>query len=430
MKHDSNWLHTEITSWLSDGLINEQQATTLHTRYPIVKTTNWAQSILTAIGAIIFGLGVILFFAYNWSEMSKLVKLALVFTALAMTHGAGLLLTTSKSKQQTLIEGLHVLGTMMFGAGIFLTAQIYHIDEHYPTAFLVWGLAALALGWILPSTIQGLLAVILLTTWGLAEIFSFDLVHWPSALLVAAGLVSLAWVQRSRVLLALSLPASFVLLMANLEQIEPSVILPLVFCCSVLLIALAESTSHTGFPGSQSLLTGFGALAYGLQLFLLTTAETRFLLNYAVDSHVALLLVRAALILAALGCLVMLRRQWLVNGNRYQALHLLLILITVGVMAALFLGIYPYSQLVLMLVSSALFVLHGVILIVEGTDTVRWRLVVPGCLMLSVIIFLRFTDMFDSLLMRALAFVLLGGGLFLIGHFYSRSKHRQEMAHA
>ena len=40
-----------------------------------------------------------------------------------------------------------MLGTLFFGAGIWLVAQIYHIDEHFPNGFLIWGLGALALAW-------------------------------------------------------------------------------------------------------------------------------------------------------------------------------------------------------------------------------------------------------------------------------------------
>ena len=140
---------SEVKTWVTDGLIDERQADLIRGRYPIAGSTGWGQALITAIGAMIFGLGIILFFAYNWSEMSKFTKLALVFGALGLAHFAGILLRFSKSGRYASIEGLHVLGTMLFGAAIFLIAQIYHIDEHYPTAFLVWGLAAMALGWVL-----------------------------------------------------------------------------------------------------------------------------------------------------------------------------------------------------------------------------------------------------------------------------------------
>ena len=220
MKHDVSWLLSEIALWASEGLINEAQASALRARYPEVKSTSWGQTLVTAIGAMIFGFGIILFFAYNWSEMSKTTKLALVFGALALSHLTALFVAWRRPDHYALIEGFHMLGTMLFGAGIFLIAQIYHIDEHYPNAFLVWGLAALALGWILPSTIQGGLAVILLTGWGLAETLAFNSIHISGVLLVAAGCLSLAWVQRSMALLALALPASLVLLMANVVHVE------------------------------------------------------------------------------------------------------------------------------------------------------------------------------------------------------------------
>ena len=87
----------------------------------------------------------ILFFAYNWAAIPKFLKLALVFAALVTSHGAALWVTRRNPANHSLVEGLHILGTMMFGAGIWLIAQIYHIDEHYPNAFLVWGLGALGL---------------------------------------------------------------------------------------------------------------------------------------------------------------------------------------------------------------------------------------------------------------------------------------------
>ncbi len=39
---------------------------------------------------------------------------------------------------------------MFYGAGIWLVAQIYNIDEHYPNGFLFWALGALAMAWAMP----------------------------------------------------------------------------------------------------------------------------------------------------------------------------------------------------------------------------------------------------------------------------------------
>ena len=141
------WLHNEIAAWLADELIDPRQAEQLRVRYPLSGGITWSRLIFSIIGAVIFGLGVILFFAYNWAEMPKYLKLGVVFGSLVLAHGLGFRFTTPDKDNRSLGEGLHVLGTMLFGAGIWLVAQIYHIDEHYPNAFLVWGTGALALAW-------------------------------------------------------------------------------------------------------------------------------------------------------------------------------------------------------------------------------------------------------------------------------------------
>ncbi len=169
------WLRGEIEAWREDGLIDQSLAATLLERYPLSSAERgWGRLVFSAIGAILIGLGVILFFAYNWEELPKAAKLFLVASGLLASHGAGLWLARSGKHPRSLSEGMHVIGTMMFGAGIWLVAQIYHIDEHYPNAVLVWSLGALALAWALPSLTQGLLAVVLICIWSLLEIFDFQ----------------------------------------------------------------------------------------------------------------------------------------------------------------------------------------------------------------------------------------------------------------
>jgi hypothetical protein len=91
--------------------------------------------------------------------------------------------------------------------GIWLVAQFYHIDEHFPNGFLLLGLGALAMVWAMPSIAQGLLAVTVLCIWGCSEGWGFDVAsHWAPVLVLAAGGV-LAWRMRSLVLLAATLVA-------------------------------------------------------------------------------------------------------------------------------------------------------------------------------------------------------------------------------
>ena len=101
--------------------------------------------------AVVAGLGVILLFAYNWHAIPKFGKLGLVFGALVAAHAAGLWLFQRADWRKQLGEALSLLGTMLFGAGIWLVAQMYHIDEHYPNGFLLWAAGAVALAWTMPN---------------------------------------------------------------------------------------------------------------------------------------------------------------------------------------------------------------------------------------------------------------------------------------
>jgi uncharacterized membrane protein len=201
MKKNIKWLLAEIDRWVDQGVIEPAQAAALKSRYPApVEAVAWSRIIFFCLGAALFGLGVVLLFAYNWQELHKFAKLGIIFAALIGAHGAGGWLGRSAGRYRTAGEGFHLLGTMLFGAGIWLVAQIYHIEEHYPNGFLIWGLGALALAWALPSMAQGILAALLLVLWNGFKVFDFKNSQPLSPFLVLAGTLPLAWINRSRVL--------------------------------------------------------------------------------------------------------------------------------------------------------------------------------------------------------------------------------------
>ena len=70
-----------VADWQTAGIITEEQATAILERYEVTDAGPASRgrliSILVTLGAVLIGLGVILFFAANWQEISKEVKLAL-----------------------------------------------------------------------------------------------------------------------------------------------------------------------------------------------------------------------------------------------------------------------------------------------------------------------------------------------------------------
>ena len=78
-KKNIKWLLAEINLWLSEGLIGPDQAESIKRRYQVSEPgPAWGRVIFFSIGAVLFGLGVILLFAYNWERMHKFAKLAVI----------------------------------------------------------------------------------------------------------------------------------------------------------------------------------------------------------------------------------------------------------------------------------------------------------------------------------------------------------------
>lgn len=432
MSKHARWLRDQIGAWLDEGLIDSHQAETLRARYPIGdRDTPWSRIIVSSVGAVVFGLGIILFFAYNWADMHKFVKLALVLGAVLAAHGAGFYLSTSTDAKRGLVESLHVMGTMLFGAGIWLVAQIYHIDEHYPNAFIVWGLGALALAWVMPSVAQGLMAVLLVFLWGCFEVFDFSSPNHLGPWIVGLGVLPLAWLQRSRALLFFALVAFIALYAFSAGQVEEDLVLAVLFYCACLYLSLGRLASRSAFPQSAPIFAVVGYIVYLILLYALSFREAaREVANvdlegliewgYFIAPLVSALCVWAALLATGAWQRADALRRWEVG---LTLLSMLLVLMVQFAVTREEVGVAA-------LVFNLVFLGHCIVMIVRGTGRLDWKQVSLGCVLFSALVFARFMDLFDSLLVRSLFFLALGAGLFLIGNFYTRRKKLRGASHA
>jgi uncharacterized membrane protein len=140
------------------------------------------------LGALALGTGVILFFAANWQEISRLLKLVVLFGAMWAAYGAGAYaLSRPTATLHRLAHALLLLAVILFGANIMLIAQMYHMDRHYPNAILLWSLGALAVAFLARSQPAAVVAIAIGTLWSGTEIFEYNQVlHWPFLVLWSA----------------------------------------------------------------------------------------------------------------------------------------------------------------------------------------------------------------------------------------------------
>lgn len=148
-------------------------------------------SVLGILGAVLIGFGAMSFVAAHWSEMPRLFRLTMIFGGLFAAYGiAGLLF---ERRHPTFAHAAILVGVAIFGAGIMLIAQMYHIEGNPPDAVLTWALGALAAGVLLRSNPALALAMLLVGLWAGWETSNSGEVFWPFLVGWAAVTAAIAW---------------------------------------------------------------------------------------------------------------------------------------------------------------------------------------------------------------------------------------------
>lgn len=130
-----------IRKWLDEGTINQTQAEKMRTDLDEYKTEYRSKKqIITfsTIGAILIGIGAILFVASNWEKIGDTFRIILLAGNTIIIHYAGYYLRYENGRYPRLGLALIFLSALFFGASIFLIAQIYNINANNSTLALIW----------------------------------------------------------------------------------------------------------------------------------------------------------------------------------------------------------------------------------------------------------------------------------------------------
>ncbi len=422
MKKNIKWLFTQIDKWVENEIIDISQARAIRNLYPDHSPGySWGIIILSIIGAIIFGLGVILLFAYNWDKMPKEAKLGLVFISLFSAHGTALIFYEKKADKKPLSEGLHVLGTMLFGAGIWLVAQIYHMGEHYPNAFVIWGLGALALAWAIPSVSQGILASIILAIWNGCEVFAFRNPQYLGPIIIIAGIIPLCWLLRSKILALIGIFTSVLTIGFTLMPENKEVAGPVLFYLGAGLIALGIILENNKkFPEISPILSFVGYLPY-LGIIYLLCFKNSYFLRFNMDTYFCKAWFWVAFTFSAIawGLAKFKKNRDITGTSRIKAW-----LLPVAIAFFTFHILFPFKigGWFSAGVYNLIFLTHAIIIILEGGRNQDLKRMISGCILFAIIVMSRYTDLFHSLIARAIVFFIIGAGIFMAANLYSRSK--------
>jgi uncharacterized membrane protein len=150
----------------------------------------WPVLIALAFGALMICGGVLLFVAAHWDALSPAQRFSLVLFMVAAFHAAGAALS---EKFPALSTALHGVGTVALGAGIFLSGQIFNLEEHWPGGIMLWALGAWIGWWLKRDWVQAALAALLTPSWLVGEWAVRTEMYGNADRIAAAGVLMLAF---------------------------------------------------------------------------------------------------------------------------------------------------------------------------------------------------------------------------------------------
>jgi hypothetical protein len=278
----------------------------------------------------------------------------------------------------------------------------------------------------MPSVVQGLLALFLITFWAGVEVFQFRAPMHAAPAIVAVLVLPLAWWRRSPMLLFFGLAVLFAVTAFAAGWVDAKALVPLLFTMAAAAVVAAAAAPQTAFPAAEGPLRGVGlvvALGCGYALSFPSFARTMARIDF--HEPAAVIYVGAACV-ALVAAAIVVGMQFARRGgsalDRFGRVQLMLLAAALAIVLAVTFGRFKIDGWLLALPFNVFVLGLAAVLILEGSTILQpWR-VAAGCVVFAIVTMSRYADLFTSLLARSAVFVALGAGLFVVGNFYARQR--------
>lgn len=215
------FLKKEMTAWVAEGIITEDGARRLTDRCGLDAPGRDAGKLLSSVilgaAGLLLGCGVCALVAANWEIIPAWMKITALYAILFSCHFKAWQFLRTPGRER-MGHGLALCGCFVFGAGIILMAQIFHITSESSIVYAWWAAGCLAAAWALPSAFIGYLALGASIFWFLIDRRPFNdssllLNYYP--LIVMGAVLPLAVVRQARGLFVTALATAMGALALN-----------------------------------------------------------------------------------------------------------------------------------------------------------------------------------------------------------------------
>lgn len=417
-------LYHELPDLVKNGVLTQEAADSLKRYYAEVKITSkkWFMFMLCGlVGTILIGLGIILIFAHNWDQLSRLTRTVLSLVPLVIGQGFAFWVLVKRPKSSIFKECAATFLTLMVGSSLALVCQTYNIPGDTASFTFVWMMLIVPLVYLMQASIPAVVYCIGITIW--AGQFWNEPLHsvffWP---LVALIIPHFIWSLRQEKYSLRAAILSFVMMVCVYAgtQITLGNGLPLTWFviepCLMVIFYLVGSYKFKGISTNWQLpLLRIGALGIFAHAFAFTFLSSwssiRLWKPYSEVDIFGLAALPGnimSLIIVSVSILMLYdfvkRRQLM--PVLFGSLSLLAVVVYFITMAGV------SNMLAVFIFNIYLFAL-SIIRIILGARSNRLDVVNTGMLMLAILILARFFDSDINFILKGVVFIAVGLGFLM-----------------
>jgi len=189
-------LEADLAQWEADGVITPATLAAVRVALPPLAPGINIAVVIAIVGGLLIAAAFLAFVAAHWMDIARLLRLAILLAGIAVAHGLGAWF--AHADRPVLADLSASVGAIIFGAGVALVGQMYHLGGDFAGGMLLWAIGALAAAALTGS--RGALAVALVaaTIWSSMRVLEIpDVPHlaFVAFWLIAAAL-ALVWNSR------------------------------------------------------------------------------------------------------------------------------------------------------------------------------------------------------------------------------------------
>lgn len=189
-------LEADLAQWEADGVIAPAAAASIRNALPPLLPGINIAVIVGIVGGLLIAAAFLAFVAAHWTEIARLLRFAILLAGMIVAGGLGAWFATTG--RIVLADLCASIGAIIFGAGIALVGQMYHLGDDFAGGMLLWSIGAFAAATLTGS--RGALAVGLAAAciWTCMRVYDApDALHLQFVVVwLIAAAVAFAWNSR------------------------------------------------------------------------------------------------------------------------------------------------------------------------------------------------------------------------------------------